>query len=197
MCGAEGSVRFDCYPLLKRKLSADFHDYLYVEHQVESKIISLNGKRVILDRDLAQLYGVSTKRLNEQVTRNIRRFPADFMFQLSFQALTDLKSQNATSSFLHGGRRKPPRAFTEYGTVMAANVLNSEVAIDASIMIVRVFVRLKELAQEHSGLKERLRMLEQKVAKGFSEHADELQEIRFVLAKLEQPPESNKRRLGF
>ena len=168
-----------------------------MESNIKSKITEIKGQRVILDSDLADLYGVTTKRLNEQVTRNIRRFPDDFMFQLSFQELTNLKSQNATSSFLHGGRRKPPRAFTEYGAVMAANVLNSEVAIDASIMIVRVFVRLKELAQEHVSLKRRLQELEQKVSKGFAEHADELQEIRFVLAKLEQPPEIKKRRIGF
>jgi len=168
-----------------------------VEHQVESKIISINGLRVILDSDLAELYGVVTKRLNEQVTRNIARFPSDFMFQLSFQELANLKSQNATSSFLHGGRRKPPRFFTEYGAVMAANILNSDVAINASIMIVRVFVRLKAMAQEHTDLEIRLQMLEQRVAKGFSEHAEELQEIRFVLAKLEQPPETKKRRIGF
>ncbi len=168
-----------------------------MEHQVESKIISIKGQRVILDSDLAQLYGVSTMRLNEQVTRNLRRFPSDFMFSVSFQEFTDLMSQNAISSSLHGGRRKPPRFFTEYGAVMAANVLNSEVAIDASIMIVRVFVKLKAIAQEHTDLKTRLQMLEQRVAKGFSEHAEELQEIRFVLAKLEQPPETRKRRLGF
>ena len=76
-------------------------------------------------------------------------------------------------------------------------MLNSDVAIGASIMIVRVFVRLKELAQEHSDLKKRLQMLEQRVARGFSEHAEELQEIRFLLAKLEQPPETKQRRLGF
>ncbi len=147
--------------------------------------------------DLAQLYGISTARLNEQVTRSLRRFPSDFMFQLSLQELRNLMSQNATSSSPHGGRRKPPRLFTEYGAVMAANVLNSDVAIDASTMIVRVFVRLKEIAQEYSELKKRLQMLEQRVARGFSEHAEELQEIRFLLAKLEQPSESKKRRLGF
>ena len=168
-----------------------------MEHQVESKIISVRGQRVIIDSDLAQLYGVSTMRLNEQVTRNLRRFPSDFMFSLSFQEFTNLISQNAISSSLHGGRRKPPRFFTEYGAVMAANILNSEIAIDASIMIVRVFVRLKAIAQEHSDLKARLQMLEQKVAKGFSEHAQELQEIRFTLAKLEQPPETKKRSIGF
>jgi len=168
-----------------------------MERKIESKILTIKGQRVILDSDLAQLYGVSTTRLNEQVTRNIRRFPDDFMFQLSLQELANLMSQNAISSSRHGGRRKPPRVFTEHGAVMAANVLNSDVAIDASIMIVRVFVRLKEIAQEHSELKRRLQTLEQRVARGFSEHAEELQEIRFLLAKLEQPPETKKRKLGF
>jgi hypothetical protein len=149
-----------------------------VEHKIQSKIITIKGQRVILDSDLAQLYGVGTMRLNEQVTRNLRRFPSDFMFSLSFQESRDLISQNAISTSLHGGRRKPPRFFTEYGAVMAANVLNSEVAIDASIMIVRVFVRLRAIAQEHADLKARLQMLEQRVAKGFSEHAEELQMSR-------------------
>ena len=168
-----------------------------MQKEIESKILIIKGQRVILDSDLARLYGVSTARLNEQVTRNLRRFPDDFMFQLSLQELKNLMSQNAISSSHHGGRRKPPRVFTEYGAVMAANVLNSDVAIDASIMIVRVFVRLKELAQEHSDLKKRLQMLEERVARGLSEHSEELQEIRFMLAKLEQPPETKKRRLGF
>jgi len=108
-----------------------------------------------------------------------------------------LISQNATSSSLHGGRRKPPRFFTGYGAVRAANVLNSEVVIDASIMIVRVFVRQKAITQEHADLKTRLQMLRKKVAKGFWEHVDELQEIRFVPAKLKKLPEIKKKRLGF
>lgn len=164
---------------------------------IESKIRVIRGVRVILDSDLAELYGVNTKRLNEQVTRNIDRFPEDFMFHLSFQELINLKSQFATSSLEHGGRRKPPRVFTEYGAVMAANVLNSKIAIQASIMIVRVFVKLKEIASEHSGLKRRLSMLEQKVAKGFSEHSEELLDIRFLISRLEQPQEPKKRKIGF
>ena len=168
-----------------------------MEQEIESKILTIKGQRTILDSDLAQLYGVSTTRLNEQVTRNLRRFPNDFMFQLSLHELRHLISQNAISRSHHGGRRKAPRVFTEYGAVMAANVLNSDVAIDASIMIVRVFVRLKQFAQDHADLRLRLQMLEQRVAKGFSEHADELQEIRFLLAKLEQTPEPKRRKLGF
>ncbi len=108
-----------------------------------------------------------------------------------------MTSQNATSSFHHGGRRKPPRVFTEYGAVMAANVLNSDVAIDASIMIVRIFVRLKQFAQDHADLRLKLQTLEQRVAKGVAGHAEELQEIRFLLAKLEQPPEPSRRKIGF
>lgn len=168
-----------------------------MEQEIESKIITIKGQRVIIDSDLAKLYGVSTTRLNEQVTRNTRRFPIDFMFQLSLQEVTNLISQNAISSSRHGGRRKPLRVFTEYGAVMAANVINSEVAIDASIMIVRVFVRLKEIALQHSDLRRRLQMLEQRVAKGFAEHAEELQEVRFLLAKFEEPQETKKRRIGF
>ena len=169
-----------------------------MSQEIESKILIIRGQRVILDSDLAKLYGTTTMRLNEQVTRNMRRFPNDFMFQLSFQEFTDLISQIAISSSRHGGRRKPPRVFTEYGAVMAANVLNSDVAINASIMLVRVFVKLKEFAYEHKELKMRLQTLEQRVVKGFSEHTEELQEIRFLIARLEQPPEPpKKKRLGF
>ena len=168
-----------------------------MSQEIESKIITIKGQRVILDSELAKLYGVSTMRLNEQVSRNIKRFPGDFMFQLPLQEYTDLISQFAISSTRHGGRRKPPRVFTEYGAVMAANVLNSDVAIDASIMLVRVFIKLKEVAQEHADLKRRLQTLEQRVAKGFSEHAEELQEIRFMIAQLEQPIETKKGKLGF
>jgi len=164
---------------------------------IKTRIITVRGKRVILDRDLADLYGVSTKRLNEQISRNIDRFPKDFMFQLSLQDVTDLKSQIATSSPLHGGRRKLPRAFTEFGAVMAANVLNSKVAIDASILLVRVFVRMRELVIEHTDLKRRLQFLEQRLAKGFAEHAEELREIRFLIAQFEEPALVKTRKIGF
>ena len=164
---------------------------------IAAKIRTVRGCRVILDSDLANFYGVSTTRLNEQVTRNIDRFPSDFMFQLSNQEFTHLMSQIAISSPSHGGRRKLPRVFTEYGAVMAANVLNSKIAIQASIMLVRVFVKLKEIASEHADLKKRLYSLEERVARGFSDHADELLEIRFLIAQLEQPPEIKKRKIGF
>jgi ORF6N domain len=181
-----------------RNFSRKISIYLWMSQGIDSKIIIVREQRVIADSDLASLYGVSTKRLNEQVTRNIERFPADFMFSLNVQEVADLKSQIATSSYTHGhgGRRKLPRVFTEYGAVMAANVLNSKVAIQASIMLVRVFIKLKEVAQEHVDLKRRLLALEQRVVQGVSEHAEELQEVRFMIAQLEQPIESRKGQLG-
>ena len=164
---------------------------------IESKIKIIRGTRVILDSDLAELYGVSTTRLNEQVTRNLERFPDDFMFQLSFQEVTSLISQIAISKGGRGGRRKLPRVFTEHGAMMAANVLNSKLAVQASIMLIRVFAKLKEIAHEHTDLKKRLQALEQRVARGFTEHEDELQEIRFLIAQLEHQPETKKRKIGF
>ncbi len=104
---------------------------------VESRILILRGHKVILDSDLAELYGVSAKRLNEQVKRNAERFPADFMFQLSAKEHDYLRSQFATSKKGRGGRRYPPYAFTEHGAIMAATVLNSERAVEMSVFVVR------------------------------------------------------------
>jgi hypothetical protein len=163
--------------------------------QLESIILTIRGHRVILASDLAELYGVTVKRLNEQVKRNIERFPSDFMFQLEIQEVTNLKSQIATSSW--GGRRKLPYVFTEHGAVMAANVLNSPVAIDASNMLVRTFVKMRMIFSEHSDLKKRLQEIEKRLALGFAEHEQELQEIRFLISQLENPVETNRRKIGF
>lgn len=164
--------------------------------KLESRIITIRGQRVILDSDLAELYGVGTKRLNEQLKRNAARFPQDFAFQLEIQEVVDLRSQNATSS-LWGGRRTRPFAFTEHGAVMAANVLNSKVAIDASITLVRVFIRIRAMVAEHIDLKQRLQELERRVASGFAHHEDELREIRFLIEQLEKPIEPTRRKIGF
>ena len=162
--------------------------------ELESAIFVARGHRVILDSDLANLYGVSTKRLNEQIKRNQDRFPDDFMFQLEFQEVTPLRSQIATSK---GGRRYKPYVFTEHGAVMAANVLNSKVAINASIMLVRTFIKMSMLFAEHADLKKRLVEIERRFSHGFAQHEQELQEIRFLISELEKPMESSKRRLGF
>lgn len=109
---------------------------------VVDKIYVIRDQKVMLDRDLAALYNVETKRLNEQVRRNLSRFPEDFMFQLTDVEVQNLKSQNATSSW--GGNRKPPYAFTEHGVLMLSSVLNSEQAIQTNIQIMRIFSKIKQ-----------------------------------------------------
>jgi hypothetical protein len=119
--------------------------YANTPNAVESRILSLRHQRVILDADLAELYGVPVKRLNEQVKRNQERFPSDFMFQLNSKEHDCLRSQFATSNKSRGGRRYAPHAFTEHGAIMAATVLNSKRAVQMSVFVVRAFVRLREM----------------------------------------------------
>jgi len=114
-------------------------------------IFLVRGVKAMLDSDLAALYGVETKRLNEQVKRNIKRFPNDFMFQLTKEEYQLLKSQNATSSW--GGRRTPPYAFTEHGIAMLSSILNSDKAIEINISIMRAFVKIRQLLRETDDLK--------------------------------------------
>ena len=127
-------------------------------------IIVLREQKVLLDSDLAALYGVETRRLNEQVRRNRGRFPKDFIFELTPEEFANLKSQFATSSW--GGRRKLPMAFTEHGAIMAATVLNSPRAVEVSVYVVRAFVRLREMATSHQDLAKRLDELERPGARG-------------------------------
>jgi phage regulator Rha-like protein len=115
-----------------------------------NKIYMANNTKVMLDSDLAELYQVGTKRLNEQVKRNIERFPEDFMFQLTSEQWENLKSQNATSSW--GGRRTLPYVFTEQGVAMLSSVLNSSVAINMNIRIIRVFTKMREMLLTHKDL---------------------------------------------
>lgn len=129
--------------------------------QIESRIFLIRGQKTMLDADLAELYGVETRRLNEQVRRNSERFPEDFMFQLSEEEFANLKSQFATSSW--GGRRKLSYAFTEHGAIMAASVLNSPHAIEISVHVVRAFVHMRELVTGHKELAQKLAQLERKV----------------------------------
>lgn len=117
------------------------------QNRIAARILILRGVRVILDADLARLYGVTPKRFNEQVRRNLRRFPPDFMFQLENQEFAILKSQNATSSW--GGRRYIPFVFTEHGAIMAASILNSDCAVELSVCIVRAFVRMRDALATH------------------------------------------------
>lgn len=154
----------------------------------------IRGQKVILDTDLAALYGVPTKRFNEQVKRNRARFPSDFMFRLTREEFDDLKSQIATSrSRGWGGRRSAPYAFTEHGAVMAASVLNSPRAVDMSILVVRAFVRLRGLVAAHRQLAERLDELERK----YAVHDEHLAALLRTVRELMLPPEKPRKRIGF
>jgi hypothetical protein len=166
--------------------------------RIEAKILLIRGQKVMLDADLAALYGVTTKRLNEQVRRNLERFPADFMFALTNQELAILRSQFATSSSdprrpSWGGRRTPPHAFTEHGTIMAATVLNSPRAIEVSVYVVRAFVRLREMIAANKELAKKLEALERRLYT----HDQAITEIMHAIRQLMAPSETKKRPIGF
>ena len=165
---------------------------LVVSESIETRILTIRGQKVMLDADLAELYGVETRRLNEQVRRNSERFPEDFMFQLTGEEFANLKSQFATSSW--GGRRKLPYAFTEHGAIMAASVLNTARAIEISVHVVRAFVHLRELVSGHKELSQKLNQLERKVGA----HDRAIAELINAIRELMTPAEPKKKRpIGF
>ncbi len=157
----------------------------------------------MLDSDLAVLYGVTTRRLNEQVMRNLGRFPSDFMFQLKNHEVAILRSQFATSSsdarhLAWGGRRYVPYAFTEHGALMAAMVLNSPSATEVSVYVVRAFVELRDTLVAHKELAKRLDELESKLERKLATHDQAIAGILDAIRQLMVPPESaKKRRIGF
>jgi ORF6N domain-containing protein len=158
---------------------------------VESRIFVLRGQKVILDNDLAELYGVPVKRLNEQIKRNQERFPQDFMFQLSAEEQQSLRSQNATSK--RGGRRYLPYAFTEHGAIMAATVLNSERAVEMSVFVVRAFVRLREMLSTNQQLSGKIDELERRL----DTHDASIQDLIEAIRELMEPPPASGRPIGF
>lgn len=161
--------------------------------QADSKIFLLRGHRVILDSDLAELYGVAVKRLNQQVTRNARRFPADFMFRLSAKEHESLRLQNATSNSSRGGRRYSPYVFSEHGVIMAATVLNSERAIAMSIFVVRAFARMREALAANQLIVAKLTELEQRL----DSHDADIQYLLEAIRDLTVPLPATGRRIGF
>jgi phage regulator Rha-like protein len=167
---------------------------------IEQRIYTIRGVRVMLDSDLATLYGVPTKRLNEQYRRNRKRFPEDFAFQLTAEEANSLRSQIATSSS-HGGRRYRPYAFTEYGALMAANILNSTRAVQMSIFVVRAFAKMREALRGTPELARKLAALEKKLTARLDVHeaaiVQVLQEIMQILNPPPPPPASPRRRIGF
>ncbi len=160
--------------------------------KVEEGIHLIRGQRVMLDSDLAEIYGVTTKRLNEQLRRNQKRFPRDFAFQLTKTEATTLMSQFATSN-LRGGRRYLPWVFTEHGAIMLASVLNSEIAIAASVRVVRAFVRLREMISANAELAHKLSELEHRM----DGHDQAIAQLFAAIRQLLQPPVKPKPEIGF
>lgn len=159
------------------------------EEQIASSILLVRNQKVMLDADLAKIYGVTTKRLNQQVKRNLHRFPPDFMFQLTEKEETFLRLQTATSNSGRGGRRHLTYVFTEHGAVMLAAVLNSPIAVDASIQVVRAFIRLRQILASHVELSRKVDALEKKFDGQFKSVFD-------VIRQLMNPPTEPKRRIG-
>jgi hypothetical protein len=169
---------------------------------VQSAIYLIRGQRVMLDSDLAAIYQVTTKQLNQQSKRNKDRFPEDFAFQLMAEEFRNLKSQIATSSLRsqfvtskrRGGRRYLPWAFTEHGALMLASVLNSEIAIQASVRVVRAFVKLREMVAANAQLASKLEELERRL----DSHDEAIVDLFATLKRLLEPPEpKTKREIGF
>ena len=160
---------------------------------VITKIVVIKNQKVILDRDLAALYGVETRALKQAVRRNIKRFPVDFMFQLTKEEFHNWRSQTVMSKADEKGLRYYPFAFTEQGVAMLSSVLKSERAIEVNILIMRAFVKLREIISTHKKVEEKLKDLESKL----KEHDDQIVEIVQVINQLIAPPETPKKKIGF
>src|ERR1700758_1832144 len=166
---------------------------MVVATKVDSKIFVLRGQRVILDRDLAELYGVEVRQLNQQAKRNAKRFPPAFRFQLSPHELKILRSQNVISSEGHGGARYLPYVFTEHGAIMAATVLHSERAIEMSVFVVLAFVRMRRAIAGNRNILTKLAELERRL----EGHDAEIHALMEAIRELMTPEEPNRRRIGF
>ena len=185
------------------------------DEAIISRIYFIRGRKVMLDSDLAEIYGVTTARLNQQVRRNLDRFPPDFMFELTYEETQNLMLQFATSSsktidnsdelilmsqFVTsrwGGRRKLPFAFTEHGSLMLASVLSSRIAIQASICVVRAFVKLREILAMHQELSERINDLEKRTFEQLDQHSEQLALVFQALRDLVRQKDEPRNPIGF
>jgi hypothetical protein len=167
----------------------------YNPELITSQIYLIRDQKVMLDSDLAALYGVSTTRLNEQVKRNRKRFPPDFMFQLTKPEFDLLMSQIAISK--RGGKRKLPNVFTEHGAVMLASVLNSEVAVNASIQVVRAFVKLREIIAGNKSLAIKIKELEKLITEGFNEHDEKFRIVFEAIQQLIEQKNEPRKAIGY
>lgn len=161
--------------------------------QIEGRIFWLRGQRVMLDAELAVLYGASTKQINQAVRRNSARFPSDFVFRLTDDELTTLRSQSVTSNAGRGGRRYLPHAFTEHGAVMLSSVPHTSIAVNASIAIARAFVRLRQMVMANGKLAKRLRRLERKV----TGQDARIQRVIDTIVELTDPVLKKPMKIGF
>jgi hypothetical protein len=164
-----------------------------VPKPIENQIRLVRGQKILLDSELAALYGVEVRALNQAVKRNEERFPRDFFFQLTAKESEVLKSQTVISKGRSGGRRYLPYAFTEHGAVMAASVLNSPRAVEMSIFVVRAFVRLRETLASHKALAVKFAQLERRL----ETHEEAIEEIIDAIHALMKPPEKPARQIGF
>lgn len=161
---------------------------------IEEMILIIRGQKVILDADLARLYGVTTRRLNEQVRRNPKRFPVDFAYQLTVREVRNNWSQIATSSGKHRGKTYRPIVFTEHGAIMAANVLNSRQAVEMSVFVVRAFIKMREQLLNRAELEKRLTDIERVLLSHDAALRDLYQKIRPLLLP---PPDPPRKPIGF
>jgi len=166
---------------------------LAVIEEIEEKIYVIRGQRMMLDSDLAEVYQVATKVLNQAVKRNVQRFPSDFMFQLSDDEAASLRSQIVTSNATRGGRRYSPYVFTEHGAVMLATVLNSQTAVEASIVVVRAFIKMRAMLALHQDLADRVEELE----KVTDYHSQKFGVVSGLLSQIMRDPKYLKRKIGF
>jgi hypothetical protein len=176
----------------RRRASVEF----VAKPAIQRRILVVRERQVMLDQDLAELYGVETRALVQQVKRNIQRFPDDCMFQLSADEAAALRSQFVTSKG-RGGRRTAPYVFTEQGVAMLSGVLRSDTAVAVNIAIMRAFVDLRRAALSSDGITRRLDDLERDTKERFAKHDDQLADIFEVLRQLISPPPRKKRRVGF
>jgi len=163
--------------------------------RIEQRILLIRGERVMLDADLAALYGVQTKNLVKAVKRNIERFPEDFMFQLTPAEFRALRFQFGTSKSARGGRRYAPYAFTEHGAIMAASVLNTEQAVRVSVYVVRAFVKLRQFISQHKELAHKLAELERRLQNHDEQIVALVEAIRELMVP--PPPKQGRKRIGF
>jgi len=184
--------------MLRKSFALWIYKYILCEMELTEldsigpKIRVIRGQRVLLDADLAEIYGVPTKRFNEQVKRNLERFPPDFMFQLTSEEVDNLRSQFATSS-LWGGARYRPYVFTEHGAIMAASVLNSPRAVQMSVFVVRAFVAMRSIVLDYREILGKLEDIERRLGT----HDQEIQSLFEAIHELMQPPDGPRREIGF